>query len=370
MARKISYITIAAALLLVGISSCTINEEHPVGSMDVRISFNAPVTGRPETKIVTDEEIGREYDTRERFAVWAVHASNGARSYYIGTETAGVTCVYKGSAPEGWYPVDSDGSFVDYYWPYQGTLDFRALSPADVSGTVALELDGTLRLEDFTVPDAGKQYDLMVSDFSHGWVGADLTGGDNDDDSIYKYRGVDILFRHALCRVEFRGRLASGETGSDVSIKNVVLSGLCDSGTLTVNDALGWSDIASSVSDGFVSYEAFSGDMQLEYKSDGTSTVLKSHTLMLMPQFLSRGDGHEDKVCVSITFSKGGIESTVTETLYGLLGSEGGVGVSKAINEWLPGRKYVYTFVIGEDRMFFDPTVVDFKDWGGDLIIK
>lgn len=375
MRMKSKYTTIAAAaFMLAGMSSCTYKEAIHPDKMDVRISFNSPVASMPWAKAVTDKEIGAEYDKNESFAVWAVMDNGGTRSYYMGNASSGVKCSYRATEPEGWYPDD------EWYWPVASTLDFRALSPADAGGTPTFGLDGKFILKDFQVPVAGSQYDLMVSDLSKGWLGVDFGAVDNDDNSIYKYKGVDLLFRHALCQVEFRGRLASGETSSEVFVTEVKLLGLDDIGTLAFQDdemiddrnRIVWSDAKSSSVTAKVEYGVFKNDSgtQLEYNSDGSSTSLKDHTLMLLPQVLSRGTAETDKVRVSIKYTKGGTAETEVRTLGGLLGTEGGVGVPVAVNNWLPGRKYVYTFVIGEDQMFFDPTVIDFKDWAGNIEVE
>lgn len=356
-----------AALMLAGLASCTYKEDSRLEKMDAAISFNAPVTSKPWTKALTDKEIGPEYDKNESFTVWAVIDNGGTRSYYMGSANSGVKCAYSAAEPDGWYPENT------WYWPVRGSLDFRAMSPADAAGTPTFGLDGKFSLAGFQVPAAGSQYDLMVSDLSTGWVGSGFSSFDNDNNTIYKYNGVDLLFRHALCQVEFRGRLASAETSSVIRVKDVALHGMDDIGTLSVDETntAEWTGFGSSAGASKVDYQVFTGDQQLEYKSDGSSTILKEHTLMLLPQVLSRGEGTVDKVRVRIRYHKDGEgDKEEIKNLGGLLGTEGGVGVSIAVNRWLPGRKYVYTFVIGEDQMFFDPTVIDFEDWGGDIEIK
>lgn len=141
------------------------------------------------------------------------------------------------------------------FWPLQGSLTFIAYSPNSVKDDVTHSIDvstdnegnvasanSVLTISDFEAGTTG-QKDLMWSNLSKDNI-ANSTNYDADGKNTTTYKGVPILFNHALCRIKIAAKTTADYSGfATYKIKKIEIANLKDNATLTVTDDIAiWSD--------------------------------------------------------------------------------------------------------------------------------
>lgn len=218
--------TLSALLLAAG---CGKVVPSGTGQSQVPVFFQSP-----ETKALVNTSIGPNYDTREDFCTYAAfsEAEFDPAGSYKPFWDGGIQCSYN-NIYLGWAPV------ATYYWPASGYLSFQAYSPADAP-VPAFSWQTGFTWDDFTVPAAGLQYDLLYSNRVTNCRRSDYTpeGDSYDDDPDYEfiYKGVNLSFKHALSLIEVQ---ASSALGSYSSIKYCIQK-------VVLHDAYYMGDFASS----------------------------------------------------------------------------------------------------------------------------
>lgn len=199
----------------------------------------------------------------------------------------------------GWTPAE------DYRWPSDGKLHFTAFAPfcsqTDTEGITALPRPDASPEVGFKVPsDVADQFDLLV---------ATPTDGDSSP--------CELTFNHALTGIRF----ASGAELAPCTVKSIEISGVADSGTISLEDQT-WSDITGNAT------YIISPDIELsasaggEYVEPNTLITSGEQTLILLPQSL----GADTRV--KITVLTNGRESTLEASLGG--------------QSWTPGKTVTY----------------------------
>lgn len=140
------------------------------------------------------------------------------------------------------------------FWPLQGSLTFIAYSPYSEKDKVTHAImdvvdanqsrvkASVLTIKGFQAGTEG-QKDLMWSNLSKDNI-ANSTNYDADGLNTTTYKGVPILFKHALCRIKITAKTAEDYSGfATYNLKQIQVVGLQDNATLTVtDDAAVWSD--------------------------------------------------------------------------------------------------------------------------------
>ena len=317
------------------------------------ITFAAPVVG-PQTKTVNGE-IGTTYNESETFGVYAVHTQQALSTWamgttYMGTSNGvGLECL-KNTHENYWAPT------TPYYWPKEGYLSFAAYSPYGVSGTVTYSSTG-LSVANHTVDsDISKSVDFMYAPRVYNRNSSTEEGDDND--AVYKYDGVNILFEHAMSSIVFTVKKADDiDVNTKITLTGITLTKpylkadfnetVTDGATYSAVPA--WSNWGSNKDD-ITIYENTAGaeltTTSTEYvkTTDGTA-----HDIILIPQTLT----DDVKVLLNYTITNPGNHtiSQVSETM-----------LNTYTTAWGMGTRYTYNITIGLEEVIFDPAVTAWKD--------
>ena len=349
-------LTILAVLVLVAGASCTKQVPVTNNSPDLPISFNA-VTG-VRTKADINSAV---YPTNASFDVWAVYTGDADFAY----NTAGGEVFMNGVAQS--YNADKNAwaSATPYYWPKAGKLSFWAVHPSGQSPTVSLTgASKTITKTGWTLtnaePDGAK--DLMFSDIVANKTADDYKGHGVDDATTGNdtgfgdYQGVNILFHHALSRIEFKAKKGNQvNTNETLTITNITVNGAKSVGNVTVTApgilAEGTPTSAFSAADANVVWDNQATPLALTPLTSESAALTTTAEIMgtdrlVIPQ-VTNGNV---SFTVTVKSTIGSVSATKNYT-YNLLGAHEGA--------WKWGKKYIYTLVLNEDGIYFDPAVVD-----------
>lgn len=338
--------TIALASLLLAAGCGKADPNGPELSRNPIIYFCAP-----ETKALTNTAIGSTYDTRESFVAYAAFSEGeydpNAAQPFQGFEPfwdGGACCTYD-NIYRGWAPAEV------YYWPDIGYLHFRAYSPADAPSPTDFSWANGFTWNNFTVPVAGSQYDLLYSNLVTNCQRSNYTSEGNtyDDDPDYEfiYKGVNIRFSHALCLIEVQASSALGSYSSiKYYIQSVVLHNAYDTGDFA-SSSESWTNISHLAEYTLLdlSGEADPGDRWkvLPGSDEYPVSVHPEVTLMLLPQELDRASDPAFSKSVDAYFEivyKCSTEDIVHTTTVPLT------------DPWERGKKYTYKLVFSTDIDF------------------
>ncbi len=335
--RHLIFVLLLAALTLFATDCGKVDQPRPepVGPVlpQVPLKFTADV-GELETKAVTNVTMPGTYDKRESFKVFAAFSESpftaGAGTYENYWDPAGLVCSYN-SQYNAW---KNDGN---YYWPAAGYLSFRAYSPAD-GATPAFSWQSGFTWDDFVVPVAGAQYDLLYTDLVKDCQRSQytLTDGDaydDDDDYIYRYNGINLAFKHALSLVEVQAVSALGSTSSvKYFLQEVCLKKIYRQGDFSSSSPGSWTGHQTLVDYAIVTGATW---QQVPGADEDPASVNPALTLMLLPQELNR-----DR---SDTLDE-------TDAYLEVIYKEGETGEPQTVKlpltePWEPGKKYIYRLV-------------------------
>ena len=356
--KKFFFIAAIASAALV---SCTKNEVTPI-AQDQEITFAAPVVG-PQTKAQYGE-IGVNYNEAEHFGVYAVHTPAelttwAAGSLYMGTPvTAGQVAattgleVLKAAGENYWAPA------TPYYWPKEGYLSFAAYSPIDVTGTVTYDETG-LSVEGHTVStNTAEHVDFLYAPRIYNYQESTMNSttkeeeaGDND--SKYKYDGVNILFEHDMSSIVFKVARAAGIDASTIITLN----------SITLEKPYMKADFNETITDGatYSAVPAWSNwDAAADVVTYSTPSVPLTTTLT---EYVNNTD---DDIIL--------IPQTLTDNVKVVLNYDITTPGSHKINQvtkiqlnahtpaWGMGTRYTYNITIGMEEIIFDPAVTPWTD--------
>lgn len=263
------------------------------------------------------------------------------------------------------------------FWPLQGSLTFIAYSPYSVKDDVTHSIDvskdnegnvtsanSVLTISDFEAGTTG-QKDLMWSTHTKNKTAND-TNYDADGLNTTTYKGVPILFNHALCRIKITAKTAEDYSGfATYNLKQIQVVGLKDNATLTVtNDAAVWSDALSTTLGDFDFYK----DNQLLTK-DSEPVIYKNaetagNGLLAIPQSL---EGVTLKVTYTMTVDpdgNGSASAVVTETTKDVVLKTG------TLTKLEQNKVYTLNLSISADEILYSPDVVAWDETGsGDYTV-
>ena len=355
--KKLFFIAAIAGAALVG---CTKNELAPSVTAQEEISFAAPVVGA-QTKAVNGS-IGATYDTEESFDVWSVW--NDAK---LGTGTWAGTPYITDKAAK--YVTAKGGWAFDptYYWPAYGYLSFVALSPSIDKVTTYDATNGFKITEWSQGASETAIVDLMYSDESRDHEKAMYTEtGDNvDEGSAYTYKGVDIMFNHALSYLVFKVKTKENYSGTtQFQLTKITLSNICTTGNFQQKDGGvlktdPWTEASSNLG----TYVAFDHERvnpvtaspfgEIEFSSSSVNVPETSgKQIILLPQALV--DGQQK---LTINYQIKTADSTWIDQVQEIDLYDG------SIKNWEMGKKYIYTLSISMTEIILDPAVADWDDY-------
>lgn len=354
MKKTLLMMAVAAGAMLTG---CVKNETANGGAVSgSKISFEAPaVTGITRTALVPGEMVN-PYDQGEHFSVYALYFADGTYTnfddgtlYMDDVETA-----Y--NAGGQYWDSESVPGGQAYYWPKKGSLTFAAYSPSGAANdcTVAWGAAG-FTFTDFTVQNnPAAHYDLLFSERAYNKTQSEAS-------STTYQGGVDITFKHALSSVVFKTKLGDTYEGHTITLKNITLKNTFTTGNFNqglgdangaVTTAAAWSGQKTENTAGYV---AFNGT---EVITSTTAAEPEGATrLIVLPQDLAHGTNN---VTIDVTYSihngTNEIDQTATINI-----TDPGYNLTK----FEIGKRYIFTLIIGLDKITFSPKVDPWEDVPG-----
>ena len=311
------------------------------------------------TKAVTNKAMGSAYDKSESFVVYAAYSQDPFPAAHEDFwNSSGLACSYDNHY-DAWAPSTT------YYWPRVGYLTFQAYSPAGASAdmtTLGHSWTDGFTFTDFTVPNAGSQYDLLYTKRVENRQRSNYTVSRNngyDDDPNYPtfiYNGINLAFEHALSLIEVQTSSSLGANASKkFYVQKIEIKNAYNKGTFTqstVNPDTGdWAVNTSTMVDYTVLDKGT--DWQLVPGADESPvSVNPAQTLMLLPQTLDRG-------------TVGTLE-TGTDAYLEVTYKEDASGITRTVqirltDPWIRGTKYVYKLVFS-NFIEFTATITKWDD--------
>lgn len=335
--------------------SCTKNEVAQVAA-DQEITFTVPVVG-PQTKVQYGE-IEENYNVNEHFGVYAVHSAGNlttwaAGTLYMGTAGVGLECL-KGGGEDYWAPA------TPYYWPKEGFLSFAAYSPFGVIGDVTYGAAGLSVVGHTVSTNTAEHVDFMYAPRVYNRNSSTEEG--DDDDSKYKYDGVNILFEHAMSSIVFKVARKSGiDANTKITLKKITLTKpslkadfketITDGATYDASPK--WSNWSSE--DDIVAYYNATGTQLTESLVEYVNNT--DDDIILIPQTLT------DNVKVVL-------EYTITNPGSHDLDQVSEIQLNTHTPAWGMGTRYTYNITIGMEEIIFDPAVTPWTDaTGGNITL-
>lgn len=371
--KKVLFFVLAAGVALV---ACTKNEVKPV-NVDQEITFHA-VVNKASTKVMID---GTSYDTGNTFGTVAYLEPVGSESasIYINTSEVKFNATY-------W------STKTAYYWPVQGSLSFMSYSPYKYQETSGTEIPVTheynkLKIAKYNVA-AHQETDLMVADIQKGQKANSTQHGEWQ-------KGVPTIFHHKLSQVvaiKFQTvktekpsevkDYANGNDGSEshkyqsgdqqyfineVSFKDTYFEGTYeyDGTASTVSES--WTNGSSPVaSTGW--YKETTANSSGKF-SGGTFNTTNNQNgglnyLLVLPQTFTNTGSKDQALYIKYTVrtyykndvlanTAGSYTDEVIETTVPLY------TIHTTDRKWDMNKKITYTISLTKQRIYWDPSVVD-----------
>lgn len=351
-------IALIAAMSLAALVSCTKNETAPSVTEQQEITFASPIMS-PATKAAT--EIADNFPTTKDFAVFAHYYESGYTTLAGGIQYMDNVQVTYGATPG---TNGSWGSNPAYYWPKGGSLTFAAYAPYMATGAT-YDLTG-IHFSDYKIEDlAENQVDLLFSERAY-----DQTSADQTDPNPYYY-GVQINFLHALSSIKFKVAMESTLASSALDYEFVVTK-------IDVLNAYSQGDFNQKLADGknentpvaasgdwtdyqtvtnYVAYNDATGISLTDATVKETVTGPNATNLILLPQKMKHGSAADasDEVKVQVTYKMRHKEMKAEEYITTV--NDVSLNSSATVNEWLRGKRYVYTLTLGLEEIRFAPKV-------------
>ncbi|MBQ7750522.1 MAG: fimbrillin family protein [Bacteroidales bacterium] len=336
---KTNQLILAAALI--ALAACNKeNVDNNVGKLDgEEIGFN--VVNQRATKANDAIITGTTYGTDNTFKVWGWQSEGGAFAEFADAAASNfmsnLTISWTGgrlSRAEAWRNADNY-----YYWPFTGKISFLAVHPSTVAPTTtgwdATNLKPQATVADYTISDANKTVDLMF---------ANNEGSRRSD-------ALPMVFSHALSQIQFRVR-TNEDYSADVTFKvnSVTINNIDLSGDLAyANDAFTWTDNAAQTA----SWPYYATTATVAYHATDADADLYGDANVMIPQAANADDPATTDVLEGTTL-------TINYTMEPVSGAAitGDVTVG-AGQEWLEGKKYVYTLNFKLNEILFNPSVTD-----------
>lgn len=350
MKKTLLMMAVAAGAMLTG---CVKNETANGGAVSgSKISFEAPaVTGITRAALVPGE-IGTGYDKGEHFSVYALYFANGTYTEF-GDGTMYMKNVETAYEETDNYWDSENAGGQAYYWPNKGSLTFAAYSPSGAANdcTVAWGAAG-FTFTDFTVQNnPAAHYDLLFSERAYNKTQSETSS------TTYK-GGVDITFKHALSSVVFKTKLGDTYEGHTIKLKNITLkntftTGAFNQGLVDENNAettaAAWTGQATENTTGYV---AFNGSEVINSTTDAVEPTGATR-LIVLPQELAH-DG-ANNVTIDVLYSIHNGSATIDQTAT--------IDVTDhSLTEFEIGKRYIFTLIIGLDKITFSPKVDEWVD--------
>ncbi len=310
--KKFFFLAVAA---VVALAACTKNEVNIPSNKGNEISYKAVNAKNTVSKAIIDHSFYAPTDPA--FGIWGLYqaeswSANHSDDVWIGESASAATKITWAKDAEN--TADSEAwrnaASVDY-WPLTGSIVFMGYSPyTNVSSKAAISVadnKATLTVTDFQTTTGEWVDDLMWSDAVE--KSKNDTNYDKDGSTNATYKGVPVVFHHALSQIAIYAKTDKDYAAKDYTFTITALSmTIDDKATLTVKDDptsdpnVTWSEPATDATRTVLS--AASAALT-------TSPVKQGDSFLVIPQTLSGND------ILTITYQvvHNGVTSTATKTI-------------------------------------------------------
>ena len=339
---KTNQLILAAALVVLAACNKT-NVDTNVAKLEgEEIGFN--VVNQKATKANGEIITGTTYGTDNTFQVWGWKSDAGNFSELSADAASNfmpnLTISWTGgrdSRAEAWRNAANY-----YYWPFTGKISFLAVHPSTVApsttGWDATNKKPQATFADYTISNANKTVDLMLA----------------NNEGARRADALPMVFKHALSQIQFRVR-TNDDYSADVTFKvnSVTINKIDLSGDLAyANSDFAWSDNAAQTEN----WPYYATTATVAYAATDAAAALYGDANVMIPQAANADDPATTEVLEGTTLT---INYTMEQT--GSAAITGDVTVGAA-QEWVAGKKYIYTLNFKLNEILFAPEVTDWVD--------
>ena len=365
---------ILAATAFVAIAACSKNEADTAAYEQSRvINFNtvankatkAPISGTTYSYNLPSFGVFAWYLASGN---WDTTAANSSAVAYMGTLSESVLGtpveVAWNETKNIWAPSST------YYWPLEGKLTFIAYSPKNAA-TATFSNAGVLTLTGFTVnTTVASQVDLLYSAIAADKTQnesyyVDTANGKNSE-TAEEDKGGNIVFKHALSQIIFKAKTADDvyDAGLSFKVDAITVNAATTADNMTVTNPTE-AQLASAITTW--TNPKTKGDFAV------STTAFPAASNTYLTKTLSDAIGDPLLMIPVTAFAGTDPTVTVTYTLYRRsdnvdLGSKTVTihfdDIDDVVTNWQAGKKYVYNLTIDLQKIYFNPSIVDWADGG------
>jgi len=235
-----------------------------------------------------------------------------------------------------------------YYWPFTGKISFLAVHPSTVAPTTtgwdATNKKPQATFADYTIAAGNKTVDLMLA----------------NNEGARRSDALPMVFKHALSQIQFRVR-TNEDYSADVTFKvnSVTINKIDLSGDLAyANETFTWTDNAAQTEN----WPYYATTATVAYAATDAAAALYGDANVMIPQAANADDPATTEILEGTTL-------TINYTMEPVSGAAitGNVTVGAA-QEWVAGKKYIYTLNFKLNEILFNPSVIDWVDVNVDTI--
>lgn len=362
---------ILAAAALVAIAACSKNEADTASYEKSKvINFNT-VAGKATKAPITGTTYSYDLPSFGVFAWylasgnWNTAAANSSAVSYMDDVE-----IRFDDDKDIWAPHNGTDAFVNYYWPLEGKLTFIAYSPKSAA-TATFSNAGVLTLTGFTVnTTVANQVDLLYSaiaaDKTQNEDYYEDTANSKDSETSGENKGVNIEFKHALSQVIFQAKTADEvyNAGYSFKVNTITVNAASTATSMTVTNPT-TTQLASAIT------TWNSPGTNVNYAVSSTAFPAAANTYLT--KTLSDPIGAPLLMIPVTAFATTDPTVTINYTMYRTddnqaLGSKEVTihfdDIDDMVTAWQAGKKYVYNLTIDLQKIYFNPSIVDWADGG------
>lgn len=356
---------VIAAAALVALAACTkaeINDTEFQKSKEINFvtvankATKAPIAG---TTYSYDAPAFGVFAYYLSTGTWNTAAANASASLYMDDVEVAFN-----DTKDIWAPAST------YYWPLEGGLTFIAYSPKDAA-TATFSNAGLLTLTNFTVATTvADQVDLLYSAIAANKTQNESyyvdSANSKNSETAEEDKGVNIEFKHALAQVIFKAKTADDvyDAGMSFKIDSILVNAASTATSMTVTNPTTEQAAATITTWN-------TPGTNLNFTVNGTAFPTAANTYLTKTLSDPIGD---PLLMIPVTSFAGTDPSvTVKYTLYRTsdnlqMGSKKVTvkfdDIDDVITAWQAGKKYVYNLTIDLQKIYFNPSIVDWADGG------
>lgn len=341
------------AAALVALASCNKMDvvENNVDLDSNEIGFN--VVNQKATKADNAIITGTAYDHANTFKVWGWQSEAGNFSEFAANAASNFMTGLKiewtkgrdNTREEAWRNASNY-----YYWPFSGKISFLAIHPSAVTpsttGWDATNKKPQATIADYTITNENKTTDLMFA----------------TNEGARRTDALPMVFKHALSQIQFRVRTNEDYTADEVEFKvnSVTIKNIDLSGDLAyANEDFTWNDNEAQTQN----WTYVTLTQVVNYRASDAAADLYGDPIVMVPQ-----PANQDLSKLDPSDANYDVDDVPTILTIGYTMKQknnaaitGTVDVA-APQEWIAGKRYLYTLNFKLNEILFNPSVTNWVD--------